>query len=305
MCPWGYDNIHEFVHTSCCEEEITTLESQIKKLESDVQDAKLDGATEVNNSNVNTPTSNVKVTNDITSNTKVVAKSVYMDGASINGKMDVTASENIEVVDVKVGGAHSGSTVVFNLKEAEKVIFKGMVFDAEDSYNAVNVSLTGENLVKEVIFEDCVFKGVIRNNGVSVYGTQDDAVITFKNNTFERVSNPFRLCNRGNAKNVTLNIINCDIKSWETSNPDYAGLVLCEDIVSSNNDESISNNFFSKDKITINIENTIGPNGKNMVDYVKENGIQNTVVYVWCGEADVKLVNAEENPDAYPTVNVK
>lgn len=304
MCPWGYGKRHEFVDTPCCEEKINALESEIANLESQVQDAKLDGATEVSTPNVNTPNSNVKVTSEITSDTKVVAKSVFMDGASINAKMDVTASENIECVNGKVGGSYPGSTVIMNLKDAEKVVFKDMVFDAADSYNTINIGLAANKQAKEVVFEDCMFLGPIRNNAISVYGTQENAVVTVKNCVFENVSNPFRMCNNANVSNVVVNIKNCEIKSWD-ANPDYAGLVICQDYTSATEEECISNDLFNKNKLTINVENTIGPNGKNMIDYVKEFGIQNTVVYVWQSKSKVQLINAEEHPEFYPTVNVK
>ena len=100
------------------------------------------------------------------------------------------------------------------------------------------------------------------------------------------------------------NIMNCVVKTWDSS-ADYAGLMICQDYTSKTADECVANNLFASEKLTINVENTIGPDGKNMTDYVKESGIQNTVVYVWRDKSNPKAVHYSEMPEAYPTVKVK
>ena len=55
MCADGYDKLHVFRATECCEDEINALKEQIAALQEDVQEAKLDGATEVNCGVVNNP----------------------------------------------------------------------------------------------------------------------------------------------------------------------------------------------------------------------------------------------------------
>ena len=307
QCPYGYGKRHLFVDTPCCEDKdamIAEMEQTIKSLEADVQDAKLDGATEVSAPVVNTPNSNVKITTPVSVDTKVTAKSIFMDGSQVNAKLDMTVSEVVEATNVEVTGNYPGSSVVVNIKEGEKMVFKGLTFNTEDAYNAFNIGLSGKILPKEITFEDCTFAGKLRNNAISVFGVQEGGVITVKNCVFENSSNAFRFSNSANVSNVTFNVINCVVKTWDSS-ADYAGLMICQDYTSKTADECVANNLFASEKLTINVENTIGPDGKNMTDYVKESGIQNTVVYVWRDKSNPKAVHYSEMPEAYPTVKVK
>ena len=180
MCADGYDKLHVFRATECCEDEINALKEQIAALQEDVQEAKLDGATEVNGGVVNNPESNVKMTSEVATATNITAKSVYMDGATVSAKVVVNVSENVEATDVVVNGAFTGSGSVFSVNNAEKVVYKGLKFEATDSYNAVEVGLSSNKQVKEVVFEDCVFSGPVRNNAISVFGVEEGTVITIK-----------------------------------------------------------------------------------------------------------------------------
>lgn len=303
MCADGYGKLHVFRATECCEDEITALKEQIANLEEDVQDAKLDGAVEVNGPSVNSPTSNLKMTGEVTTATNVTGKSLFMHNTKVTAKVVVNVTENVEANDVVVDGAYPGSGSVFSLNNADKVVYKNMKFNATDAYNGVEVGLSSTDFPTEVVFEDCVFTGTLRNNAISVFGMKENGVITLKNCEFESVSNVLRYSNKLNVNGVTINFVNCKIKAW-AKEPEYAGLVICQDYTSKTPEETVTNDLFTNDKLTINVENTYY-DGDNMTNVVKKHGVQNTVVYVYRDKGNPKAVQYADNAEAYPKVVVK
>lgn len=298
QCPWGYEKVHQFRNTECCEDEIDALKAQISNLENEVQDVKLDNATEVTGTVMDT-TKNFKITSEVSKVTTVNGKSIYMDGASVNSAtLTVQATDNVEVKDTDIIGDFPGNGTTLIVKDGKEISFKNMKFSAK-SYNGVNIYNASK-----ITFEDCVFDGELRNNCICIFGVQDNTVIDVKNCEFGKVSNAFRFSNDKNAKNVVMNITNCKVSSWD-ANPEYAGMMICQDYTSKTADECVTNNLFAPEKFTVNVENVIGPDGNTMVDYVKKHGVQNTVVYVWQDKSTPKAIQFSEKPEMYPTVNVK
>lgn len=299
----NYGGSQVFRATECCEEEINNLKEKIVNLEEDLQEAKLDGSVEVTGPTVNQPNSNLKMTGEVKVMTNVTGKSVYMDKTKVTAKVVVTASEDVEVTNVTVDGSFKENGAVFSINNAEKVIYKDLEFNAETAYNGIEVGLSSTNLPKEVVFENCTFKGVMRNNAISVFGMQEGGTITIKDCIFEDVSNVVRYSNKSNVKDVVMNIINCKVGKWSDT-PEYAGLVICQDYTSKTDKEAVDNNLFSEDKLTINVTNTF-VNNKSISGMVKKQGVQNTVVYVYRDKGKPASVNINDDENAYPRIFLK
>ena len=142
------------------------------------------------------------------------------------------------------------------------------------SNNTVYVGgITEGTNYKEINIENCDFSEAEGNTALSFYGWVDDAVINIKNCSFGAFSNPLSFLNSNNAT-ATVNIENCSFKQWEQSLPNYhtgvneehgydysyayAGMIILEDHLSGASE--LENKKFGK--MTININNCTGPNGK-------------------------------------------
>ena len=74
-----------------------------------------------------------------------------------------------------------------------------------------------------------------------------------------------RISNKS-AYPATFNLINCTVKQWE-SNPEYSGLIILQDYTSKNEEQAKKDNQFGK--ITINLINVTGPDGRMIGDTVE------------------------------------
>lgn len=141
-----------------------------------------------------------------------------------------------------------------SLNTSANVVIKDSTFD-QNGYNCLEIGLNDKMTPPaNVTITNCHFKSELTNNAILIFGTQDNAVITIKDCTFNKISNLLRLSNRTNARNVTVNIENCSVEQWET-NPTWAGFLLFEDHVSKNMEEFNQQKRFDPTKLTINVVN--------------------------------------------------
>ena len=187
----------------------------------------------------------------------IQGKSVSMNNLKVenNARLKVSAGD-IESIGMSIKGdfpkKDGNATVILN--EAEFVVFKDMVFNSSNIYNGIEIGLDGDKLPKNILFENCRFEGTWTNNAILIFGTQNDAVITLSNCTFQNISNALRLSNKSNSKGVAVNINNCSVEQWDVRTP-WQGFLICEDYTSSSVQEAETNNLFGDGKITVNFTN--------------------------------------------------
>jgi hypothetical protein len=248
------------------------------------------------------------VSGEIDQTATITGKSVTLKSATLsnNARLKVSATDgDVDVKNLTVSGSFpkaSGNSVV-QISDAEYVTIKDATIDAT-AYNLAEIGLKADTLPKGVLIDNCRFEGTLSNNAILIFGTQDDAVININNCYFQDVSNAIRLSNRTNAKNVTVNITNCTCDKWD-STPAYAGLILCQDYTSKSATEVEENNLFGPDKITINISNFTGPNGKKLVapeDLASICGTatEDQVIYLWTDVAGAVAYDSAK----YPEINI-
>lgn len=164
------------------------------------------------------------------------------------------------ISNVTINGAFpkSNGNCAMNIHCNGMVTIKDVTFTekacAGTRYNGIEIGLSDKTEVPSIINIDNVrFEGSLLNNGILVFGTQDNAVINIRNCYFKKLSNALRFSNHSNAKNVTVNIIDCVVDEWDKN--DYAGLIICEDYTSKSKEEGQSNNLYAPEKLIINITN--------------------------------------------------
>lgn len=231
-----------------------------------------------------------KISGNFTSGTSIniSGKSVQISNTEItdNTRLSTIAKEDIDIKSTNVSGdfpKNKGNAVV-KLDGSGYITIKDMTFNS-NLYNAIEIGLNNSvEPVKGVLIDNCKFLGKFSNNAILIFGTQNEAVININNCYFENVSNAIRLSNKTNVK-CTVNITNCKCDHWDTSSP-WQGFLICQDYTSGSSELEELNNLFSKDKITINVSNLIGPNNtvlKNPEDMSSICGTldSNQVFYVW------------------------
>ena len=238
-----------------------------------------------------------------------------LTGKSYCRRCNRSSDARVKIVagDVEIKGTEfsgefpkSTSNAVVSLNSAEYVAIKDTTFDSTSSaYNAIEIGLTSTatTLPKSVLIENCKFEGDLSNNAILIFATQDNAVINLNNCTFENVSNPLRISNRTNAKNVTINVTNCKVNKWETATP-YKGFLLCQDYTSATAEDAEANNLFGGNKITVNFINLVGPNGKvttpSDISTVCGSADENQIVYVYRDKGGIVAYDANK----FPVVNI-
>jgi len=134
------------------------------------------------------------------------------------------------------------------------VLIKDSVFD-EPAYNAIEIGLAAAATPpSNVTIKNVDFSAGLTNNAITIFATQDDAVITIEDCHFASVSNALRLSNRTNAKNVQVYIKNCTVDQWEAT-PEYAGFLLLQDYTSASAEDFIEKSPFAPDKLAIHFQN--------------------------------------------------
>lgn len=247
------------------------LSSLVSVLEGKISDLKkggnilietLDNVTALTDS-----TQNYILSGNLTETSTISGKSVEIKDATVTdgARLNLNASEgDVDIKSTTFSGdfPKSSGNSISNVNNSEYVTFKDVTFDSTvTGYNGVEIGLKSSTMPKSVTFDGCSFEGAFSNNAIIVFGVQEGGVININNCNFKNVSNALRFSNSKNVKDVVINITNCTCEKWET-NPSYAGFLLFEDYTSATATEANENNLFAPEKITVNITNLVGPNGR-------------------------------------------
>lgn len=249
------------------------------------------------------------VSGNVVATVKATGKSVDLKNVEVSNdaRVKLSATDETRLIDTTITGEFkksSGNTVVA-ISESETITFRNMNIDAT-LYNCIEIGLTGAKLAKNILFENCNFRGNFTNNAVSIFGTQANAIVNFNNCYFEHVSNVLRLSNRTNTS-MTVNFTNCSCDHWETE-PKWAGMLICQDYTSPL-DKVEENNLFAPEKIIVNIYNFRMPDGEMMKPIAEEDmplacGSQITgkqLFYVYTNKDDKIHPYVKER---YPKINI-
>lgn len=285
------------------------LYDRISMLESKLDSLTLEGAESVSEfdgtqSLNDTGKSYVITTGSITNSNTIAGKNVSISDSTLtnNARLTVNA-KSVDFNKLSVSGdfPKANGNSVIKVNDSDYITFKDLTFDSSNVYNGIEIGLStsASTLPKNIIFENCKFTGTFANNAILVFGTQDNAIITLSNCSFDKVSNVLRLSNRTNAKNVTVNVVNCSVNQWDTN--EYAGFLLCQDYTSSTSDVD-TNNLFGDGKITVNFVNLMHKGSKVMpTDVASVCGVGNDsqVVYVY---TDANNAITSYSSDKYPVI---
>ena len=204
---------------------------------------------------------------DIESVTGVIANplitgeniSLYQASVEDNKRLDLQATNEVELEDVTFKGDFPKATAnaIVKINGGKTVTLNGVNFDdTVKGYNGFEIGLSNNNLPKTVNIKNCDFKGKIDNNAISIFGTENDAVINIENCHFASVSNVLRLSNKTNTTNVTVNVKDCVVDQWDPRE-EFEGFLICQDYTSPSLTEANKNNLFSPNKITVKFNNLI------------------------------------------------
>lgn len=194
--------------------------------------------------------------------TTVVGKSVDFKNLNVDSSNMKITAEGGDVIlnNINTTGELKKSTAntVFAINTNDYVrITQGDI--NQKSYNCIEIGLNNTE-PKNIIIDGIDFNSDLSNNAILVFAHADNAVLTISNCHVKKCSNFLRLSNRTNHK-LTVNIVNCQIDAWDT-NPKWAGFLCLQDYTSANNEAALEAKLFASDKITINLTNVTGPNGK-------------------------------------------
>ena len=246
------------------------------------------------------------ISGNINTTANISGKSIELNNVSITNDARLKLNANdIEIRDLNLNGdfPKANGNSVIQINNAEFILFKDMVFDSNNVYNGIEIGLskTATQQVKNIIFENCKFKGKFANNAILIFATENNSVITLNNCHFDKVSNALRISNKTNSKNVVININNCTIDGWD-SNPEYQGFIIFEDYTNKTEEDVNTNNLFAPEKIKVNINNLVYQ-GKKLVptDMASVCGTanENQIIYVYADA--IGLIAYDLNK--YPNIN--
>ena len=293
---------------------LTLLENKVDMLQTAASEdvPSFDGSSPINDSAKMYEVTGGNITNTNT----ITAKNIVMNDSTIsnNARLSVSA-KGAEFNNLSISGSfpkNSGGNAVVKINDSNNVSFSNLTFDSSDVYNGIEIGLNseGENLPKNVLFDNCKFTGKFTNNAILVFGTQENATITLNNCSFESISNALRISNKANVRGLTVNIINCSVDEWE-SRPDYSdyvGFLILEDYTSKGSEAIAENNLFGDGKITINFINLMYKGVKVLPSDIKSvcgTKDENQVVYVCHDYADEGATVVPYDESIYPTVTFK
>ena len=248
------------------------------------------------------------ISGNINTTANISGKSIELNNVSITNDARLKLNANdIEIRDLNLNGdfPKANGNSVIQINNAEFILFKDMVFDSNNIYNGIEIGLskTATQQAKNIIFENCKFKGEFANNAILIFATENNSVITLNNCHFDKVSNALRISNKTNSKNVVININNCTIDGWD-SNPEYQGFIIFEDYTNKTEEDVNTNNLFAPEKIKVNINNLVYQ-GKKLVptDMASVCGTanKNQIIYVYADA--IGLIAYDLNK--YPNINFK
>lgn len=246
------------------------------------------------------------ISGNINTTANISGKSIELNNVSITNDARLKLNANdIEIRDLNLNGdfPKANGNSVIQINNAEFILFKDMVFDSNNVYNGIEIGLstTATQQVKNIIFENCKFKGEFANNAILIFATENNSVITLNNCHFDKVSNALRISNKTNSKNVVININNCTIDGWD-SNPEYQGFIIFEDYTNKTEEDVNTNNLFAPEKIKVNINNLVYQ-GKKLAptDMASVCGTanENQIIYVYADA--IGLIAYDLNK--YPNIN--
>ena len=246
------------------------------------------------------------ISGNINTTENISGKSIELNNVSITNDARLKLNANdIEIRDLNLNGdfPKANGNSVIQINNAEFILFKDMVFDSNNVYNGIEIGLstTATQQVKNIIFENCKFKGEFANNAILIFATENNSVITLNNCHFDKVSNALRISNKTNSKNVVININNCTIDGWD-SNPEYQGFIIFEDYTNKTEEDVNTNNLFAPEKIKVNINNLVYQ-GKKLAptDMASVCGTanENQIIYVYADA--IGLIAYDLNK--YPNIN--
>lgn len=246
------------------------------------------------------------ISGNINTTANISGKSIELNNVSITNDARLKLNANdIEIRDLNLNGdfPKSNGNSVIQINNAEFILFKDMVFNSNNVYNGIEIGLsnTATQQVKNIIFENCKFKGEFANNAILIFATENNSVITLNNCHFDKVSNALRISNKTNSKNVVININNCTIDGWD-SNPEYQGFIIFEDYTNKTEEDVNTNNLFAPEKIKVNINNLVYQ-GKKLAptDMASVCGTanENQIIYVYADA--IGLIAYDLNK--YPNIN--
>ncbi len=244
------------------------------------------------------------ISGDINTSANISGKSITLNNVSISNDARLKLNANdIEIRDLNLNGDFpkaNGNSVV-QINNAEFVLFKDMVFDSNNVYNGIEIGLskTATQQAKNIIFENCQFKGEFANNAILIFTTDNNSVITLNNCHFDKVSNALRISNKTNSKNVVININNCTIDGWD-SNPEYQGFIIFEDYTNKTEEDVNANNLFAPEKITVNINNLIYQGEKLVptdIASVCGTANENQIIYVYADAIGLIAYDSNKYPN--------
>ena len=246
------------------------------------------------------------ISGNINTTANISGKSIELNNVSITNDARLKLNANdIEIRDLNLNGdfPKANGNSVIQINNAEFILFKDMVFDSNNVYNGIEIGLskTATQQAKNIIFENCKFKGEFANNAILIFATENNSVITLNNSHFDKVSNALRISNKTNSKNVVININNCTIDGWD-SNPEYQGFIIFEDYTNKTEEDVNTNNLFAPEKIKVNINNLVYQ-GKKLAptDMASVCGTanKNQIIYVYADA--IGLIAYDLNK--YPNIN--
>lgn len=246
------------------------------------------------------------ISGNINTTANISGKSIELNNVSITNDARLKLNANdIEIRDLNLNGdfPKANGNSVIQINNAEFILFKDIVFDSNNVYNGIEIGLskTATQQAKNIIFENCKFKGKFANNAILIFATENNSVITLNNCHFDKVSNALRISNKTNSKNVVININNCTIDGWD-SNPEYQGFIIFEDYTNKTEEDVNTNNLFAPEKIKVNINNLVYQ-GKKLAptDMASVCGTanKNQIIYVYADA--IGLIAYDLNK--YPNIN--
>ena len=246
------------------------------------------------------------ISGNINTTANISGKSIELNNVSITNDARLKLNANdIEIRDLNLNGdfPKANGNSVIQINNAEFILFKDIVFDSNNIYNGIEIGLskTATQQAKNIIFENCKFKGEFANNAILIFATENNSVITLNNCHFDKVSNALRISNKTNSKNVVININNCTINGWD-SNPEYQGFIIFEDYTNKTEEDVNTNNLFAPEKIKVNINNLVYQ-GKKLAptDMASVCGTanKNQIIYVYADAIGLIVYDLNK----YPNIN--
>lgn len=232
---------------------------------------------------------------------------VLNDVTAKNASISVKGTNSATVNNFKTEGEVLKDTCHNQLYvDSDKAIsINGGSFEAK-GYNVIESGFETEAPLPETIdIKGVKITGEISNNAILIAGLKDNAVVNISDCEVEQCSNFLRYSNKNNVSGVTINIKDCVIHQWETESENERGMIDLEDYTSSA-DAEVSNNLFGPEKLTINVINCTGPDGKKIVvnDIAEVCGTKDEKQLVFLYRHGSKSF-PEYNKENWPVINFK